>query len=110
MEAVAFFSMFLMNMSPIPLTDVLFKTNVETNDETTDSEDDFRSCCAFETTDSDDEFMSCCDYMSFCDSSDSDHNKTGFVKMTMTHLDTWSGNTMKGFFVVGARCLSAGRT
>ena len=26
-------------------TDVLFKTNVETNDETTDSEDDFVSCC-----------------------------------------------------------------
>ena len=32
-------------------TDVLFKTNVERNDETTDSEDDFMSCCASETTD-----------------------------------------------------------
>ena len=28
-------------------TDVLFKTNVETNDETTDSEDEFMSCCEF---------------------------------------------------------------
>ena len=41
-------------------TDVLFKTNVETNDETTDSKDDFMSCCAFETTDSEDELISCC--------------------------------------------------
>ena len=47
-------------------TDVLFKTNVETNDETTDSEDEFMSCCASETTDSEDEFMSCCDFSEFC--------------------------------------------
>ena len=43
-------------------TDVLFKTNVETNDETTDSKDDFMSCCASETTDSDNDYMSCCDF------------------------------------------------
>ena len=47
-------------------TDVFFKTNVETNDETTDSEDDFMSCCASETTDSDDDYMSCCDFEEFC--------------------------------------------
>ena len=47
-------------------TDVLFKTNVETNDETTDSEDDFMSCCASETTDSEVDFMSCCDFSEFC--------------------------------------------
>ena len=47
-------------------TDVLFKTNVETNDETTDSEDDFMSCCTSETTDSDDDYMSCCDFAEFC--------------------------------------------
>ena len=59
--------MFLMNMSPIPVeTDVLFKTNIETNDETTDSEDDFMSCCASEMTDSDDDYMSCCDVAEFC--------------------------------------------
>ena len=57
-------------------TDVLFKTNVETNDETTDS---------------DDEFMSCCDYMSCCDVSDSeksqhdkfcqdDHDTSGYME------------------------------
>ena len=46
-------------------TDVLFKTNVETNDETTDSEEDFMSCCASETTDSDDDYMSCCDVAEF---------------------------------------------
>ena len=47
-------------------TDVLLKTNVETNDETTDSEDDFMSCCASETTDIDDDYMSCCDVAEFC--------------------------------------------
>ena len=56
------------------------ETNVETNDETTDSDDDFMSCCEFETTDSEDDFMSCC----------------GFVKMIMAHLDTWTGSTMLG--------------
>ena len=44
----------------------MFKTNVETNDETIDSEDEFMSCCASETTDSEDEFMSCCDFSEFC--------------------------------------------
>ena len=67
LEAVAFFSMFLMNMSPIPLKQTFFfKTNVETNDETTYSEDDFMSCCASEMTDSDDDYMSCCDFAEFC--------------------------------------------
>ena len=56
-------------------TDVLFKTNVETNDETTDREDDFMSCCASETSDSEDDFISCCDVAEFCQ---------------------WSGKTMKG--------------
>ena len=42
------------------------KTNVETNDDTTDSEDDFMSCCASETTDSEEDFMSCCDFSEFC--------------------------------------------
>ena len=65
MEAVVLFSMFLMNMEPNTVeTDVLFKTNVETNDKTTDREDDFMSCCASETTDSEDDFMSCCDFLS----------------------------------------------
>ena len=43
-----------------------FKTNVETNDETTDSECDFMSCCALEIADSDDDYMSCCDFGEFC--------------------------------------------
>ena len=41
-------------------TDVLFKTNVETNDETTDSECDFMSCGSSERPDSEDDFVSCC--------------------------------------------------
>ena len=55
-------------------TDVLFKANVETNDETTDSEDDFMSCCASETTDSEEDFMSCCDLSEFCQE---DHGTSG---------------------------------
>ena len=47
-------------------TDVVFKTNVETNDETTDSECDYMSCCASEIADSDDDYMSCCDVFEFC--------------------------------------------
>ena len=58
-------------------TDVLFKTNVETNDETTDSEDDFMSCCTSETTDSDDDYMSCCDFEEFCQE---DHDTSGYMK------------------------------
>ena len=46
-------------------TDVVLKTNVETNDETTDSECDFMSCCA-SVADSDDDYMSCCDFGEFC--------------------------------------------
>ena len=46
-------------------TDVMFKTNVETNDETTDSEYDFMSCCA-SVADSDDDYRSCCDFGEFC--------------------------------------------
>ena len=65
-------------------TDVAdFKTNVETNDETTDSECDFMSCGASEVADSDDDCMSCCDFGEF-------------VKSIMAHLCTWIGNTMKG--------------
>ena len=66
-------------------TDVLFKTNVETNDETTDSEDDFMSCCASETTDSEDDFMSCCGFSEFCQE---DHATSG-------HMD-WEYCTMVG--------------
>ena len=58
-------------------TDVLFKTNVKTNDETTDSEDDFMSCCASETTDSDDDYMSCCDFQEFCQE---DHDTSGYME------------------------------
>ena len=57
-------------------TDVLLKTNVKTNDETTDSEDDFMSCCASETTDSDDDYMSCCDFEEFCQE---DHDTSGYM-------------------------------
>ena len=46
-------------------TDVVLKTNVETNDETTDIECDFMSCCA-SVADSDDDYMSCCDFGEFC--------------------------------------------
>ena len=46
-------------------TDVVLKTNVETNDETTDSECDFMSCGA-SVADSDDDYMSCCDFGEFC--------------------------------------------
>ena len=46
-------------------TDVLLKTNVETNDETTDSECDFMSCGA-SVADIDDDYMSCCDFEEFC--------------------------------------------
>ena len=46
-------------------TDVLLKTNVETNDETTDIECDYMSCCA-SVADSDDDYMSCCDFEEFC--------------------------------------------
>ena len=58
-------------------TDVLLKTSVETNDETTDSEDDFMSCCASETTDSDDDYMSCCDFGEFCQE---DHGTSGYME------------------------------
>ena len=64
-------------------TDVLFKTNVETNDETTDSEDDFMSCYASETTDSEEDL---CHVVIF----------QSFVKRIMAHLNTWIGNTMVG--------------
>ena len=40
---------------------------------TTDSDDDFMSCCEFETTDSDDDFMSCC---GFCQD---DHGTSGHM-------------------------------
>ena len=46
-------------------TNVLLKTNVETNDETTDSECDFMSCGA-SVADIDDDYMSCCDFEEFC--------------------------------------------
>ena len=55
----------------------MFKTNVETNDETTDSEGDFMSCCASETTDSDVDYISCCDFEEFCQE---DHGTSGYME------------------------------
>ena len=86
-------------------TDVLFKTNVETNDETTDSEDDFMSCCSSETTDSDDDFMSCCssettdsddDYMSCCDFAEfcqEDHGTSEYMDWKYHEGRTGSGQS-----------------
>jgi len=63
-------------------------TNVKTNDETTDSDDNLMSCCEFETTDSDDDFMSCCkfettdsddDLMSCCGFCQDDHGTSGHM-------------------------------
>ena len=71
-------------------TDVLFKTNVETNDETTDSEDDFMSCCASETTDIEDEFMSCCDFAEFCQE---DHGTSGHMDWKYHGGRTGSGQS-----------------
>ena len=56
------------------------ETNVETNDETRDSDDDFMSCCAFETTDSEEDFMSCCDFAEFCQE---DHTMGGQVQVNL---------------------------
>ena len=71
-------------------TDVLFKTNVETNDETTDSEDDFMSCCASETTDSEVDFMSCCDFAEFCQE---DHGTSGHMDWEYHGGRTGSGQS-----------------
>ena len=71
-------------------TDVLLKTNVETNDETTDSEDDFMSCCASETTDSDDDYMSCCDFEEFCQE---DHDTSGYMEWKYHEGRTGSGQS-----------------
>ena len=71
-------------------TDVLLKTNVETNDETTDSEDDFMSCCASETTDSDDDYMSCCDFEEFCQE---DHGTSGHMEWKYHEGRTGSGQS-----------------
>ena len=71
-------------------TDVLFKTNVETNDETTDSEADFMSCCASETTDSDDDYMSCCDFEEFCQE---DHDTSGYMEWKYHEGRTGSGQS-----------------
>ena len=71
-------------------TDVLFKTNVETNDETTDSEDDFMSCCTSETTDSDDDYMSCCDFEEFCQE---DHDTSGYMEWKYHEGRTGSGQS-----------------
>ena len=71
-------------------TDVLLRTNVETNDETTDSEDDFMSCCASETTDSDDDYMSCCDFEEFCQE---DHDTSGYMEWKYREGRTGSGQS-----------------
>ena len=71
-------------------TDVLFKTNVETNDETTDSEDEFMSCCASETSDSEDDFISCCDVAEFCQE---DHGTSGHMEWKDHEGRTGSGQS-----------------
>ena len=56
-------------------THVLFKTNVETNDETTDSEDDY---------------MSCCDVAEFCQE---DHGRSGHMEWKDHEGRTGSGQS-----------------
>ena len=79
-------------------TDVLFKTNVETNDETTDSEDDFMSCCSSETTDCDDDYMSCCDVAEFCQE---DHDTSGCMEWKYHEGRTDSGQSDRKCSVTG---------
>ena len=74
-------------------TDVCLKqneTNVETNDETTDSECDYMSCCASEIADSDDDYMSCCDFGEFCQE---DHGTSGHMEWGDHEGRTGSGQS-----------------
>ena len=82
--AVAFFSMFLMNMSPIPLkqTFCLRQTLKQTMKRQTVK---MISCHVVHLKRQTVTMITCHVVM-----------LQSFVKKTMTHLDAWSGNTMKG--------------
>ena len=84
LEAVAFFSMFLMNMSPIPLkqTFCLRQTLKQTMKRQTVKK---ISCHVVHLKRQTVMMITCLVMM-----------LQSFVKKTMAHLDTWSGNTMKG--------------